>query len=374
MQFNQRPVVGICLKRYMVGEGQTVKRKNTYIDIPESLTLPHFIVGDRHVEGGLNTEYRLELQSVVCHRGDSLQSGHYVSFSRVAPRLLTFNRRHEKDAPPDYEEAQWVKFDDLAAERVVPIDNIKQSLKEEMPYLLFYQIIPTFSVAATASSVGSKEPDPPAYDEQTPVVVTTEATGYQDYEAVSREPSSYFDNSSGFPSAAPSVRFSVDSERPTRRSFADDDGLFPASRRASIAYGDVIASNLDRTSNGHLPAVSPGEETTGQRLSRAAAKFKSSGRSRPPSQAGERIMSKLGLIKSPEEPLRRSAISSQDPEGDLTVLNGLPNGQEEREQSSLQGSKGKENDLPRKRSKSKTRFGIGKSKEEDDTERQCIIQ
>jgi hypothetical protein len=351
------------------------KRQNTYIDIPESLTLPHFIVDDRHVEeGGLNAEYRLELQSVVCHRGDSLHSGHYVSFSRVAPRLLTFNRRHEKDAPPDYEEAQWVKFDDLEVERVVPVDDIKKSLEEEMPYLLFYQIIPTFSVALTASSVRSKEPGPPAYDEQTPVALTTEVMGYPDYEAVSRKPSSYFDSSSGLPSAVPSVRFSVDSERPTRRSFGDDDGLFPASRRASIAYGDVMLPNLDRTSNGHLPAVSPGEETTGQRLSRAAAKFKSSSRSRPPSQAGERIMSKLGLIKSPEEPPRGSTTDPQDSEGDWVVLNGLPNGQEEREQSSQQKSKGKENVLSRKRSKSKTRFGMGKSKEEDDPERQCTIQ
>ncbi|KAI0398064.1 cysteine proteinase [Xylariaceae sp. FL0594] len=383
MQFNQRPVVGICLKRYMMDQDGVMKRQNTYIDIPESLTLPHFILDDRHVEeGSLSNEYRLELQSVVCHRGDSLHSGHYVSFSRVAPRLLTFNRRHAKDAPPDYEEAQWVKFDDLAPERVVPVDDIKLALKEEMPYLLFYQIIPTFPLSATASSVGSKGPGPPAYGEHAPPLVITGADEGQDQENVSRKTSSYFENSSGLPSAAPSVRFSVDSERPARHSFAEDDALYPpspypTSRRASIAYGDLFAANTDWTTNGHQPAVSPGEETTAQRLGRAAAKFKSSNRSRPPSQAGERLsqaMSKLGLIRTSDEPPRGSTTVLPNSEGDLIILDVVSNGQAEKEPSSRQKGKGKENGSPRKRSKSKTPFGKGKSKEDDDTERQCIIQ
>ncbi|KAJ8125363.1 hypothetical protein O1611_g8275 [Lasiodiplodia mahajangana] len=177
--FSQRPVVGICLKRYMMDKNGTMKRQNTYIDIPDSLRLPHFILDDRHVEeGGLTAEYKLVLQSVVCHRGDSLHSGHYISFCRVAPKLLTDNRRHEKDPPPDYEEAQWVKFDDLALERVTTVDNIKESLKQEMPYLLFYQIVPIVDVAA--SSVGSIEADPPAYDDETPTVIAAGIQGHQE--------------------------------------------------------------------------------------------------------------------------------------------------------------------------------------------------
>jgi hypothetical protein len=35
----------------------------------------------------------------------------------------------------------WILFDDLAAERVTMVD-IEQALKEESPYLLFYQIVP----------------------------------------------------------------------------------------------------------------------------------------------------------------------------------------------------------------------------------------
>lgn len=121
MNFEQRPVVGICLKRYAMTESGLPKRHNTFIDIPDSLRLPHFMLADDksvpEEDGkGLNTEYKLVLQSVICHRGDSLQSGHYISFARVAPKLLTDNRRHDFDPPPDYEEAQWVQFDDLDIE------------------------------------------------------------------------------------------------------------------------------------------------------------------------------------------------------------------------------------------------------------------
>ena len=86
-------------------------RQNTLIDIPISMRLPHFMVVDDvradQDSNGLSQEYKLDLQSVVCHRGDSLHSGHYIAFARVAPKLLTDNRRHDSDPPPDYEEAQW---------------------------------------------------------------------------------------------------------------------------------------------------------------------------------------------------------------------------------------------------------------------------
>jgi hypothetical protein len=350
----------------MVDKNGNMKRQNTYIDIPDSLRLPRFIVDDRHVdEAGLTADYKLVLQSVICHRGDSLHSGHYISFCRVAPKLLTDNRRYDKDPPPDYEEAQWVKFDDLATERVVTIDDIKASLKEEMPYLLFYQIIPIVDV--TASSVGSIEADPPAYEDGTPIVVTSEATGHQEYDMVSHKTSSYFDNSSGIPSTTPSVRFSVELEPSGRQSFADEDGFLNISRRASIAYGDLMAPNLGTTSNDHSPAVSPGEETTAHRLSRAAARFKPSSKSRPQSQAGEtrisQTMSKLGLLKSTKEPPRDSTFETRDEDNDIILVNGVSNGHEEKEKESTQ-----------KRGKSKTRFGKGKTKDEDVPDRECIVQ
>ncbi|KAI1312758.1 cysteine proteinase [Xylaria venustula] len=375
--FSQRPVVGICLKRYMMDTNGVTKRQNTYIDIPDSLRLPHFIVDERHVEeGGLTAEYKLVLQSVVCHRGDSLHSGHYVSFSRVAPKLLTENRRYEKDPPPDYEEAQWVKFDDLAPERVTAVDDIKESLKQEMPYLLFYQIIPIVDVAA--SSVGSIETNPPAYDDGTSTILTPDILGQQEYQTVSRKTSSYFDSS--IPSAPPSVRFSTELDRPVRRSFADEDGFLSVSRRGSIAYGELTGPSSGMTSNDHSPAVSPGEETTAQRLSRAAARFKSSSKSRPQSQAGETrlslTMSRFGLIRSSKEPLRDLTYESTDDDADMVIVNGVPGDQDERDGTPRPHSKGKEKDKEsaHKRGKSKTRFDRGKSKDKDVPDRECIVQ
>ncbi|KAI1153633.1 cysteine proteinase [Nemania diffusa] len=375
--FSQRPVVGICLKRYGMDGNGNAKRQNTYIDIPDSLRLPHFILDDRRVEeNGLTAEYKLVLQSVVCHRGDSLHSGHYISFCRVAPKLLTDNRRHEKDPPPDYEEAQWVKFDDLASERVTTVDDIKESLKQEMPYLLFYQIVPIVDVPA--SSAGSIEAGPPAYDGETPRVITADVQGHQEYQIVSRRTSSYFDNSSSIPSATPSVRFSVELEPLARPSFTDEDGFLGVSRRASIAYGDVVAPDSGTASNDYSPAPSPGEETTAQRISRAAAKFRPSNKSRPQSQAGEtrisQTMLKLGLLKSSREPLRDWTHVHQDEDADIVLVNELPNGYEDKDGNSRPYSKGKEKESTQKRGKSKTRFDRGKAKDKDVPDRECIVQ
>ncbi|KAI1823180.1 cysteine proteinase [Xylaria intraflava] len=373
--FNQRPVVGICLKRYMMDNNGNTRRQNTYIDIPDSLRLPHFIVDDRHVEeGGLAADYKLVLQSVVCHRGDSLHSGHYISFCRVAPKLLTDNRRHETDPPPDYEEAQWVKFDDLAPQRVTTVDDIKQSLREEMPYLLFYQIIPIVNIAA--SSVGSMDAEPPAYDDGTLTATMSDTSGQQEYHMVSRKTSSYFDNSSGIPSAAPSIRFSVDLEPPSRRSFADEDGFLGVSRRASISYGEM-ASGSGMARSDHSPAISPGEETAAQRISRAAARFKSSSKSRPHSQVGEtrisQTMSKLGLIKTSKEPVRDSSLEAQGEHSNTTV-DGGSHEQELKEGVPREHSKGREKEPTQRRGKSKTRFEKGKMKDKDVPDRECIVQ
>ncbi|KAI0138401.1 ubiquitin carboxyl-terminal hydrolase [Pestalotiopsis sp. NC0098] len=386
--FSQRPVVGICLKRYMVDENGVPKRQNTYIDIPDSLRLPHFIVDERHVEeSGLSQEYKLVLQSVVCHRGDSLHSGHYISFCRVAPKLLTDNRRHDSDPPPDYEEAQWVKFDDLAvSSRITPVDDIKQSLKEEMPYLLLYQIVPIVDVAA--SSADENEAEPPSYDATALQLKISQAS---ERPVISRRASSYFDNFSTLASTNASVRFSAELERP-RRSFADEDGFLSASRRGSCAIESAGPSPIGTPMEGpHI--VTPGEETTAQRLSRAAAKFRSSGsKSRPVSQAGEgRIsltMSRLsGLVRASKEPLREPLRDDlfTDPADDFEVIpaNGATTSETEKETEEIEDkakdNKDKEKDKDKKRGRSKGRADKGKGKEKsrkdgEVPDRECIVQ
>ncbi|GJC93616.1 ubiquitin carboxyl-terminal hydrolase [Colletotrichum higginsianum] len=321
MNFNQRPVVGICLKRYMMTNSGIPQRQNTFIDIPDSLRLPQFMLGEetqlQEDPSGFSMEYKLVLQSVVCHRGDSLYSGHYISFARVAPKLLTDNRRHELDPPPDYEEAQWVKFDDLDIEnRVTYVDDIKQALKDEMPYLLFYQIVPMVEVASTEET----ETEPPSYNESkvsvnlpvTPNPVNGTHSG------MSSSKSDYFENTSISPPKAPSIRFSSELERPSRISFGDDEPYlgFKDSRRGSVNFTDSTLGTPAITPEAVSPAVTPGEETTAQRLSRAAALFTGKNKSRPTSQAGEgRIsltMSRIGgLMRQSKEPLR-------DPNGNVS--------------------------------------------------------
>ena len=81
--------------------------------------------------------FKLSLQSVVCHRGDSVDSGHYVSLVRgVAP-----NASGGDAATPEEPEDSWMLFDDLAKDRIRYVD-IQKILKKESPYLLFYQVQP----------------------------------------------------------------------------------------------------------------------------------------------------------------------------------------------------------------------------------------
>lgn len=330
--FNQRPVVGICLKRYTMTETGFPIRQNTLIDIPDSMRLPHFMMpdDDEKQSNGLSQEYKLVLQSVVCHRGDSLHSGHYVSFARVAPKLLTDNRRYEHDPPPDYEEAQWVKFDDLDLDnRVSYVDDIRESLRQEMPYLLFYQIVPMVDVT-TASSDGSVN-EPPSYNDSTTVIAG--APGTPSLEplperpgGMSRSTSGYFDSAATLVhnGGGPNIRFSTELERPQRLSLSLDDDPYGTgsaghlragrSRRGSVAVSDTTATTAITPSDVGAPSMpppTPEGESTATRLGRAAAKFRS--KSRPTSQAGEtRIsatMSRLGLSRPSRDTLNKDAAA-----------------------------------------------------------------
>jgi len=304
--FNQRPVLGICLKRYTMTEQGVPVRQNTLIDIPDSLRLPHFMVLDdgtaEQEPNGLSQEYKLVLQSVVCHRGDSLHSGHYVAFARVAPKLLTDNRRYEHDPPPDYEEAQWAKFDDLAVDnRVTYVDDIKQSLAEEMPYLLFYQIVPMVDVSSVSTDGSVTEP--PSYNESASKASGAPPTPLdQSVDDVAKRISGYFDSSTTLvhSGGGPSIRFSSELERPFRLSIDEDHSgnarpKSHESRRDSINLAETMSTATGTaptitTSEAPSPQITPQDESTAARLSRAAAKFKagsSSSKSRPNSQAGE---------------------------------------------------------------------------------------
>lgn len=313
LNFEQRPVVGICLKRYAMTENGQPQRHNTYIDIPDSLRLPHFMLADaldtKPDDNLLTSDFKLVLQSVICHRGDSLQSGHYIAFARAAPKVLISNRRHDFDPPPDYEEAQWVKFDDLEETRVTVVDNIKKALTEEMPYLLFYQVVPMVDVACP--STDGTATGPPSYQE------SKNSLEMQ----TSRAPT---DGSLSTPSKPPSIRLSMDNERPTARA-ADRSarpsvsGSVPAdSRRESANFTtSSIATPImtpARTPEANSPIISPTDKTP--RLSRAASRFNLSRQSRPSSQSGEgRIsltISRLGGLMKQNKDALTSAEAGEE--------------------------------------------------------------
>ncbi|UNI18928.1 hypothetical protein JDV02_005158 [Purpureocillium takamizusanense] len=324
MNFDQRPIVGICLKRYAMTESGQPQRSNTFIDIPDSLRLPHFMLAgnpELDEENELSTEYKLVLQSVVCHRGESLQSGHYIAFARVAPKLLTGNRRHDFDPPPDYEEAQWVRFDDLDLEnRVIFVDDIRRSLKEEMPYLLFYQVVPM--VDLTCPSTEGTEAEPPSYVEssKTSLELPSTATAFhKDLIAHSRPNGNHQDDTpvaEASRSKPPSIRLSFEGEQPQRVNL-DKPWVPPStastpgdSRRQSV-FTDSAAVSPAVTPGASSPVITPCDETTASRLSRAASRFTLGRQSRPASQSGEGrpsfSMSRLGgLMKPSREPLTES--------------------------------------------------------------------
>jgi len=143
---NKRPVLGICLKRYSYTmDGRSTKR-DTYVDIPLEIGVPDFLSDDDMEEhGSVVGNFRLMLQSVVCHRGESVNSGHYVTLCRgKAGNAQQGARQTEgRGSSPDGSEFEgsWMRFDDLARERVSYVD-IHDALKEETPYLLFYQVQP----------------------------------------------------------------------------------------------------------------------------------------------------------------------------------------------------------------------------------------
>ncbi len=66
-----RPVLGVCLKRYGFADGKPT-RNGTYIDIPLDLRLPHFVNDGKNPEDEhLAGNFKLSLQSFICHRGKS---------------------------------------------------------------------------------------------------------------------------------------------------------------------------------------------------------------------------------------------------------------------------------------------------------------
>ena len=146
---SKRPIVGLCLKRYTVSPSGKATRLQTKVDIPTEIGLPHFIHDDvADSDGSLSRNFKLSLQALVCHRGNSVNSGHYIAIVRGTSADATPASASSQsiDDPSRY----WIRFDDMADERVALVD-VNKALETESPYLLFYQILPIDEDAAEAN-------------------------------------------------------------------------------------------------------------------------------------------------------------------------------------------------------------------------------
>ncbi|KAL4788051.1 ubiquitin carboxyl-terminal hydrolase-domain-containing protein [Aspergillus varians] len=249
----KRPILGMCLKRYSMLPNGKATRLDTFVDIPTEIGLPHFIQDDNMEDGPIRGNFKLSLQALVCHRGNSVDSGHYIAIVRGtsagAPPSSSHGSEQSNADTPRY----WMRFDDLAAERVTLVD-IEQALKTESPYLLFYQILPIDEDAAAAnfsnnapSSIASVETqDPEAADLSPKLQPNRLSAGYRsgrpsleitfaDAPNVASGGSEDFADARGT-AAEPGLR-SVTTASPRLAPRDDDEnkGSFSFSRRASRA-------------------------------------------------------------------------------------------------------------------------------------------
>jgi hypothetical protein len=255
----------MCLKRYsFLSDGRAV-RLNTHIDIPTEIGLPHFIQDDNlDANAPIYGNFKLSLQALVCHRGNSVDSGHYISIVRGTSANAGSPDTTGLDSSGTSK--HWMRFDDLAAERVTLVD-IDEALKTESPYLLFYQILPITedpSAVNFPNAPSSRASDGSTLGDQTDF-------GVED-----------------FASDRPSVEV-------TGPSNTSSQTLTNPARRSSVAFSETSNPGglQPRSIPSSSPRLAPMEEEgiKGTAYSRRGSR---SARSNPGSRAGSRAGSQTG--------------------------------------------------------------------------------
>lgn len=275
---SQRPILGVCLKRYSFTPNGKAIRLNTYIDIPVEIGIPKFIQDDNMDVSG---DFKLSLQAVVCHRGTSVDSGHYISLVRgtspnaAPPSSSGDGAKLEGTESPKH----WMRFDDLASERITLID-IETALKTESPYLLFYQILPIDQDASLAN-LSNKASS-----------LASDTTLDVEMGDVYRKLSSLAADTDG------STTEDVTSARPSFEITSPDNTTQPLAnteRRSSVLFSDPPFTGPPRSMPSMSPRLMPMEEE-GTRGSfsfsrRGSRATKSNSGSRAGSQSGENRIS-----------------------------------------------------------------------------------
>lgn len=310
----KRPVLGICLKRYQVSNTGRASRLNTYVDIPLEIAVPNFVTDDSMQDDGpLSGNFRLLLQSVVCHRGASVDSGHYVSL--VRGRAANAQGRGPGEDSDDDDQDPWMRFDDLARERVSYVD-IHEALKRESPYLLFYQVqpmnedglsvhdLPSYAEATSRSQSDANPSEKPFfhqpdYESETVLVESNSESQLNGGKAI--ESTDWAQASSRNSLDANAIlderrgRSSMSSDH-RRKSIAFDESSFAGSAAGSVKTdqtgGSIPTTPLDERSGGFLSVASKLGSRRGSRVSRSSA------RSRPNSTGPPDVGSRFSLNMS----------------------------------------------------------------------------
>lgn len=355
----------------MLPNGRAV-RLGTFIDIPTEIGLPHFIQDDSMDEDApIYGNFKLALQSLVCHRGNSVDSGHYIAIVRGTSAGAVPAGSNGCNQTSSDSSRYWMRFDDLAAQRVTLVD-IEQALKDESPYLLFYQILPINEDAAKAN-FQSKSPSESSEDSQ-----GSDALG------IARKLNgSYTEGSQACTSGRPSFEITapvvteveVPDQNRGRQSIVFSDAVDPSTRSGGLHV---------HTNSSPSPRLAPKDEetTTGSGSfpfsRRGSRTTKSSPGSRAGSQTSEKRISATfsrftGRLSREKFHDDDSAEGDRD---DYTADNDLLGSSAER--SVFNGSDGKEKssgrgrtrDRGKRRAKSRDKF---KEKTGKKLERECVI-
>ncbi|KAF2824083.1 cysteine proteinase [Ophiobolus disseminans] len=360
----KRPVLGICLKRYTMLPNGAPKRLDTFIDIPLEIGLPHFISDERmKEEGPLFGNFKLVLQSVVCHRGVSVDSGHYIALVRA--------NAHERPATSHSEEehntGDWLRFDDLSTPRVIGVD-IKKALREESPYLLFYQVQPIDEELALRG-------DPPAYDGLNsgfPSVDPSKETLASATATTDTEPGAEWEKVTAA---------DVQSE-PTHMNEPIGRSSISSNRRSSVAFDDIEP-------RGRTQPPTPDDQKPGfLSASRRGSRIWPGNRSRPSSPSGENrlslTLSRLAGRGSKDKLVMIDNAVTEDPVIVINEVQSAENGQQiqsppkEKKDAGLSRSKSKSKKEKKEQLRSKSREPFasvekGKDKEKKRPDRECAV-
>lgn len=250
------PVIGICLKRYGWSAKGVAIRSNTVVDIPLQIALPHFIQDEMSTQDGapIFGNFKMVLQSMVCHRGDSVNSGHYISIIRAGrSEKHSSPQQTPSGGPPAYSEDQWVKLDDLNHPRTEFV-SIDDAMKRETPYLLFYQVQPMF--------------DEPPLDSIPPPYQTSEALPSESPIPYEEEDSMLSARSMNITNAtrnnAPNMHASSGGQDPISSTAVSGNGH----KQGELSVAIQEASPLQESSDtGYFPSNNTSESWTKSRIS-----------------------------------------------------------------------------------------------------------